>query len=205
MPMTERGRVLAVDDQPMNLDILRKILRKEYDVETACDGEECLRKLPDFRPQLVLLDIMMPGLDGYAVCRRIKEATTEEFVQVILVSAKGSTAERLQGYECQADDFLVKPFNHDELLSKVRVQFRLWEAHREVARARDELRDQNGRLESLVAERTWQVVVTRDVTVFLLAQLAESRDPETGNHLHRIRVYARILAEELRGNFSITP
>jgi DNA-binding response OmpR family regulator len=82
---------------------------------------------------LVLLDIMMPGMDGYEVCRRIKSAAIGEFVQVILVSGKGSTAERVKGYEAQADDYVVKPFDHEELLSKVRVQFRLWHAQRQLA------------------------------------------------------------------------
>ena len=123
--MTAKGRILIVDDIPTNVDILRRILRKDYDLETAASGEECLAKLPAFKPQLVLLDIMMPGIDGYETCRRIKSSDLGPFIQVILVSGKGSAAERLQGYEAQADDYIVKPFNHEELLSKVRVHFRL--------------------------------------------------------------------------------
>lgn len=123
--MNERGRILIVDDNAMNRDILCRILRKDYDLETAEDGQQCLSRLPEFHPQLVLLDIMMPGIDGYEVCRRIKSGEENSGVQVILVSGKGSTAERLRGYEAQADDYIVKPFDHDELRSKVRVQFRL--------------------------------------------------------------------------------
>ena len=70
--MDPKGRILIVDDNATNVDILRRILRKEYDLETAANGEECLAKIPAFKPQLVLLDIMMPGIDGYETCRRIK-------------------------------------------------------------------------------------------------------------------------------------
>jgi DNA-binding response OmpR family regulator len=151
---TPRGRVLLVDDNQMNVDILHKILRKEYDVATANSGERGLELCREFRPQLVLLDIMMPGLNGYEVCRRIKSEAGDQFVQVILVSGKGSTEERLQGYQAQADDYLVKPFDHGELLSKVRVQFRLWEAQRGLREAKQKLEQHAGNLERLVAERT---------------------------------------------------
>ena len=193
----ERGRVLVVDDHPMNRDILRKILHAEYDVKTAADGEECIRSVAEFRPHLVLLDIMMPGIDGYEVCRRIKSDTAGTFVQVILVSGKGSAAERLQGYEAMADDYLVKPFNHDELRSKVRVQFRLWEAQKALHDAKSQLQLYANELERKVLLRTRQVIATQEMTVFALAELADSRDPETGEHLQRMRHYSQTIAEEL--------
>jgi DNA-binding response OmpR family regulator len=120
----QRGRVLIVDDNAMNVDVLRRILRKEFELETAASGRECLAKLPVFHPHLILLDIMMPGLDGYETCRRIKSSVTGDSVQVILVSGKGTAADRVRGYEAQADDYVVKPFDHDELLCKVRAFFR---------------------------------------------------------------------------------
>ena len=123
--MEQHGRVLIVDDNAMNVDVLRRILRKEYELDTAANGDECLTKLSAFKPQLVLLDIMMPGMDGYETCRRIKSDPLGESVQVILVSGKGTTADRVHGYEALADDYVVKPFDHDELLSKVQAHFRL--------------------------------------------------------------------------------
>jgi putative two-component system response regulator len=196
-PEVQRGKILIVDDNPTNLDILGRLLRKDFELETAANGEQCLAKIGDFRPQLVLLDIMMPGIDGYETCRRIKSSVIGSLVQVILVSGKGSPAERVQGYEAQADDYIVKPFDHEELRSKVRVQFRLSEAQRQLTLARDQLEIYAGELEQLVAHRTKQVMATQDMAVFALAQMADSRDPETGEHLQRMRRYAQMLAEEL--------
>lgn len=195
--MEKRGRILVVDDNAMNLDILCRILRKDYELATAENGQECLTKVAEFQPQLVLLDIMMPGMDGYEACHRIKSAAIGEFVQVILVSGKGSPAERLKGYEANADDYIVKPFNHDEMVSKVRVQFRLARAHQELAATKDQLEIYANELERLVAMRTKQLVATQDLAVFTLAELADSHDPETGDHLARMRAYAQILAEQL--------
>ena len=123
--MEQRGRVLIVDDNALNVDVLRRILRKDYELETADNGDACLAKVSAFKPELVLLDIMMPGIDGYETCRRIKSGPLGNFVQVILVSGKGTTADRVHGYEALADDYVVKPFDHEELLSKVRAHFRL--------------------------------------------------------------------------------
>lgn len=120
-------RVLAVDDCLLNRRILQKLLRHGYVVQCAADGLECLQMVNEFHPHVVLLDVMMPGLDGYEVCRRLKSSAGSEFRQVILLTGRCSLAERLRGYENLCDDYLVKPFDHDELLCKVRVQFRLWE------------------------------------------------------------------------------
>ena len=195
--MDQRGRILIVDDNATNVDILRRLLRKDYELETAADGEECLAKAATFKPQLVLLDIMMPGLNGYEVCQRIKSSEIGNFVQVILVSGKGSTAERVLGYKAQADDYIVKPFDHDELLSKVRVQFRLWKAQRELTIAKDQLEIYAKELETLVSLRTNQLTATQDMVVFALAHVADSRDPETGQHLMRMRRYSQMIAQTL--------
>jgi DNA-binding response OmpR family regulator len=122
--MGQKGRILIVDDQIACTDILCRILRREYEVETAVSGKMCLMALPDFKPHLVLLDIMMPGMDGYETCRRIKFGPLGNFIQVILVSGMETTADRVRGYDALADDYVVKPFDHDELLSKVRAHFR---------------------------------------------------------------------------------
>jgi DNA-binding response OmpR family regulator len=123
--MKQQGRVLIVDDNAMNIDVLRRILRKEYELDTAAGADECLVKLSTFKPQLVLLDVMMPGMDGCETCRQIKTDPLTDSVLVILVSGKGTAADRVHGYQALADDYVVKPFDHDELLAKVRAHFRL--------------------------------------------------------------------------------
>jgi putative two-component system response regulator len=188
---------MLVDDMPANIDILQRLLRKEYDLEAASSGEECLAKIPNFRPHLVLLDIMMPGMDGYETCRRIKAGSGNDPVQVILVSGKGSTAERLRGYEAQADDYVVKPFDHDELCSKIRVHLRLLSMQQQLSVAKEQLQVYANDLEQLVQQRTQQWTSTQEMTVFALAQLADSRDPETGEHLYRMRYYAQTIATHL--------
>ena len=101
----QHGRILIVDDNATCIDVLRRILHKEFNVETARDGGECLAKLPLFKPHLVLLDIMMPGMDGYETCRRIKFGPLGDFVQVMLVSCKDLIVDRVRGYDSMADDY----------------------------------------------------------------------------------------------------
>jgi putative two-component system response regulator len=199
-PETEiamKPRILIVDDSEINLKVLDQLLNSDYELCRARSGLEALAKIRQFSPDLVVLDIMMPGLDGYETCRQIKAGPLGAFTPVILVSAKASTSERLQGYEAGADDYLVKPFDHDELLAKVRIHFRLRSAMEDLWKANGKIHQFNCELERMVSQQTTEVVATRDIAIFALAKLAESRDPETGEHLERMRNYCRILAEEL--------
>ncbi len=133
-----RGRILVVDDNARNVAILKKILGNAYRVATACDGEEALRTALRFVPDLVLLDISMPGMDGYEVCRRIRSTLALARTKIIMVSAKIMVSERLAGYEAGADDYVVKPFDDEELQAKVRVYMRLKKVE-EVDRLRSDL------------------------------------------------------------------
>jgi len=123
--MSSNHQILLVDDEPRNLRMLERILSKEYIIETARSGEEALEVIPRFRPDLILLDIMMIGIDGYETCRRIRADKRFSLVKLILVSGKAEIEERLSGYEAGADDFVVKPFDPEELRAKVRVFLRL--------------------------------------------------------------------------------
>ena len=123
--MQLKSRILAVDDNSSNLKIIEETLGDGYDLATAVNGEEALKIAPDFRPDVILLDIMMPGIDGYEVCRRIRANPILRHTQIIMVSAKAMVSERLEGYAAGADDYLTKPFEEEELLAKVRVYLRL--------------------------------------------------------------------------------
>lgn len=190
-------RILIIDDDELNRDILCELLEEDYETATAASGEEGLARMMDFGPDLVLLDIMMPGIDGYEVCRQIKSAPCGELNLVALVSGRASTKERLDGYKAGADDYIVKPFDHEELIARVNTLFRLRGTLVELTRVNAKIQIYSEKLEQLVRERSAEILESHDVTVFALAKLAESRDPETGEHLERMRSYSQILAEEL--------
>src|SRR5438128_6009709 len=123
--MRHNGKILIVDDNATNIAILEELLSDHYKLHSARSGEEALAALEEFRPDLILLDIMMPGIDGYETCRRIRANPARKNVKVIMVSAKAMVSERLKGYEAGADDYITKPFEEDELLAKVQVYLRL--------------------------------------------------------------------------------
>lgn len=124
--MPQKTKLLFVDDNPANLAILEETFLDEFDYRTAENGEEALRAASEYRPDIVLLDIMMmPGIDGYEVCRRLRAMPECEHVKVIMVSARALVAERLKAYEIGADDYVTKPFDPPELYAKVQVYRKL--------------------------------------------------------------------------------
>jgi DNA-binding response OmpR family regulator len=123
--MQGQDKVLIVDDDPFNISILQELLEDEYELAIAESGEDALIQAEKFRPDLILLDIMMPGMDGYDTCKRLRANTKLKYSKIVLVSAKAMLAERLKGYEAGADDYVTKPFDHAELLAKVKVFLRL--------------------------------------------------------------------------------
>ncbi|MGP8161812.1 MAG: response regulator transcription factor [Candidatus Dormibacteria bacterium] len=120
--MTERGRILVVDDEPSITDFIQLGLSHEgYEVATAADGRQGLRAVDDFKPDLVILDVMMPRLDGFELCQAI---AGEPRRGIIILSARDETTDRIHGLELGADDYLVKPFEFAELLARVRAVLR---------------------------------------------------------------------------------
>jgi DNA-binding response OmpR family regulator len=121
--MNRNRRILIVDDDARSVDILCRLLRDKYVLKTAATGAQCLVELMDFRPRLVLLDIMMPGISGHETCRRIKFSPLGDSVRIILVSAKETIVDHVRGSDALADDYVLKPFDHEEMRCKVRAQF----------------------------------------------------------------------------------
>ena len=169
---TSRSRILVVDDNPMNRQFLEDELTDEgFLVSTAEDGEDALQKVAAESPDMILLDVMMPKLDGYETCRRLKSDARTILTPVVMVTALTATHERIKGLEAGADDFLSKPYNRLELLTRVRSLLKL-------KRHTDELENV-------------------ETVLFTLALSVEAKDPYTNNHCDRLARLSVALGEKL--------
>jgi class 3 adenylate cyclase len=167
--------ILVVDDVEKNVRLLADVLRvKGYRTSTASSGEAALAAIRDEPPDLVLLDVMMPGLDGYAVCRAIRAEPRTAMLPVVLVTALDPTQERVKGLEAGADDFLNKPVNQPELMARVRSLLRIKAYHDEVQRQRVELEQWNRTLEQRVADGVAQLERVGRLKRFFSPALAEA-------------------------------
>ena len=122
---TPKGKILIIDDEKGSQTLLKRMLFPQYTTLEASDGESALSLLNNYPVDLILLDIMLPGLDGYEVCRRIRACTDLQFVKILMVSGRAMTHERVQGYQAGADDYITKPFEEEELLAKIQVFLKL--------------------------------------------------------------------------------
>lgn len=172
--MNDPATVLVVDDMPANRKLLADVLSHTgYAVITAVSGEEALEKIDASRPDLVLLDIVMPGIDGYEVCRRIRADSKTGILPVIMVTALEPTEERIKGLEAGADDFLTKPINQAELLARVRSLLRIKSLYDTVQTQAAELGELNTGLEKRVQEQVGQLQRLAQLKRFFAPQLAE--------------------------------
>jgi len=176
-----RPRVLIVDDAPENLRILLETLKEEFTVVAANGGERALRlAFAPPHPDCVLLDVSMPGMDGYEVCARLKADPRTAEIPVLFLTARTEEEDEARGLELGAADYLYKPFRPGLIRARIHNQV-------ELKRHRDHLED-------LVQERTRELLRVQTFTFESLANLAESRDPETGGHIRRTRLYVGTLA-----------
>jgi putative two-component system response regulator len=184
--------VLVVDDTPDNLSLMSALLKDHYKVKVANHGERGLRIAnSDTPPDLILLDIMMPDIDGYEVCRRLKAEPRTRDIPVIFLTARSEVEDETRGLELGAADYITKPISPAIVLARV-------QAHLTLKANADFLRDRSAYLEQEVAKRTLEVQAIQDVTIMAMASLAETRDNETGAHIRRTQLYVRRLAEALR-------
>jgi adenylate cyclase len=207
-------RILAVDDVPTNLEILKVRLEAQgYEVVTAADGEEALVRARELEPDLVLLDIMMPKLDGIAVLKQLKQDAAQRFVPVILVTAKADTRDIVNGLEAGGDDYLTKPFEQAALLARVRSLLRTKDLHdtvhqqaTQLKQQADELARMNQTLEQRVAEQLTEIERIGRLQRFLAPQVAEmiasSDAPESVLASHRREV--TVVFCDLRGFTAFT-
>jgi putative two-component system response regulator len=194
MEGVEKSTILVVDDTPDNLALMMDLLKDTYKVRLANSGERALKMLVGSPPpDLILLDIMMPGMDGYEVCQRLKSNPNTRDIPVVFLTAKTEVEDEKRGLEIGAVDYLTKPVSPPIVLARIKIHLAL-KAHA------DFLRDKSDFLENEVTRRTREVMAIQDVTILAMASLAETRDSDTGNHIRRTQFYVKALAEHLRNH-----
>jgi putative two-component system response regulator len=185
-----RPTVLAVDDTPANLSLLANLLKDQYRVKIANHGQKGLDLALAAPPDLILLDIMMPELDGYEVCRRLKADPRTARIPVIFLTAKTEIADEELGFAVGAVDFIHKPISPPIVAARVHT-------HLQIKQWQDFLQDQNAWLQQEVERRLSEVNHLQDASIQVMVSLAEFRDECTGNHIRRTQAYVRLLATRL--------
>ena len=186
----ERPTVLVVDDTPANLSLLSNLLKEKYRIKLANNGIKALELAASAPPDLVLLDIMMPEMDGYEVCRRLKANEATCRVPVIFLTAKTETEDEELGFSVGAVDFIHKPISPPIVAARVKT-------HLEIKAWQDFMQDQNAWLQQQVEKRLSEVNRLQDASIYVMVSLAEFRDEATGNHIRRTQEYVRLLAQAM--------
>ncbi|MDD0810107.1 two-component system response regulator [Curvibacter sp. RS43] len=195
----EKPLVLVVDDTPENLSLMSAVLKDRYKVKVASKGERALQiATTSPAPDIILLDVMMPEMDGYEVCRRLKADPRSAHIPVLFLTAKTDSESEATGFQCGGVDYIGKPISPPVVLARVAAQLQL-------KRMADFLRDKNDFLEQAVAERTRELSAIQDVTILAMSSMAETRDNETGNHILRTQRYVQCLAQKLQANPRFAP
>jgi len=182
--MTERKKVMVIDDHKININLVVEALKDKYRVSVATNGREALDLVAQNPPELILLDVMMPGMDGYQVCRKLKSDNRFTHIPVIFLTALNDEKDESFGLNLGAVDYITKPFNPRLLEQRVNTHLLLKE-HRD-------------HLEQKVQEQTRLLNLTQDVTIEIAGNLAEFRDEETGKHIKRTKYFLRLLATRIR-------
>jgi putative two-component system response regulator len=185
-----RACILVIDDTPANLSLLNQLLREHYRIKLANGPAKGLELAANSLPDLILLDIMMPEMDGYEVCKRLKANPVTAGIPVIFLTAKVGAEDEELGLALGAVDFIHKPFAPAVVLARVRthLQIRSWQVF---------LEDKSAWLQAEVERRVSEVLRLQEASVRVMVSLAEFRDECTGNHIRRTQDYVRLLAEYL--------
>lgn len=178
-----RATILVADDSPQNIELLSRVLGSEYRIKVATSGEKALQiAYSDEPPDLILLDIMMPDLSGHEVCRRIKANPDRRRIPIIFVTAMSTIEDESLGLAIGAVDYITKPISPPLVQARVRTHLALY--------------DQTRELERMVAQRTSELVATRQQIIRRLGRAAEYKDNETGNHVIRMSHVARLIGQQ---------
>jgi putative two-component system response regulator len=197
-PAQTNQKVMVVDDEKLNLKLIGAMLKRQgYEVITALDGDECLKKALEVPPDLFLLDIIMPGMNGFEVCARLKQEETLSQIPVVMVTALQDVGDRVKALNAGADDFLTKPVDHMELTARVRSLLKVKAYNDHMVNYRQEL-------ESEVKRRTLELAKAHEKlrgasleTIFRLSRAAEFKDEDTGAHIISMSRISARLAEKL--------
>ncbi len=190
MKTKENASILVVDDTPANLSLMANLLVDQYQVRVAYNGGRALELVEAALPDLILLDIMMPDMDGHEVCRRLKSNPRTERIPIIFLTAKTSMEDEEQGLMLGAVDFIHKPISPPIVLARIKTQL-------QVKAWQDFLQGQNAWLKKEVEQRLSEVNRLQESSILVMVSLAEFRDECTGNHIRRTQEYTRLLAEKL--------
>jgi len=188
---SKKSKILIVDDEEMNLKLMGAILKThDYVYETARNGIEAIEKAKEISPDLIFLDIMMPEMDGYEACKRLKNDPETYHIPIVMVTAIADRDARLEGLKAGANDFLPKPIDSTELMVRARNLLRVKEFE-------DFLKEHNKLLDAEVKKKTAQVKESFIDIVFRLTKIAEYKDEETASHIRRSGHYASLIARHL--------
>ena len=186
-----QSKILIVDDTPANLRLLTNMLRNRgYEARPVPNGRLALQAAKHDSPDLILLDINMPVIDGYEVCRQLKQDERLKGIPVIFISALNEIFDKVKAFNTGGVDYITKPFQFEEVQARLETHLKLRSLQLEVER-------HNRHLEELVQEKVREISASRMSTILALAKLAESRDDVTGKHLERVQLYCRMLASRL--------
>jgi putative two-component system response regulator len=192
----ESGTIMVVDDIPANLKLLQETLQaKGYRVLTFPSGKLALRAAAGSRPDLILLDIKMPEMNGFEVCTRLKEDAALKEIPVLFISTLTATEDKIKAFSVGGVDYVTKPFQIEEVYARTRTHLRLRKLQADLAQS-------NLDLEARVQEQVREIADSHQATIIALAKLAECRDDDTGAHVERTQAFCRILAETLREHSS---
>lgn len=187
----EMDRILVVDDEPNIQRMLRRILRRcAYDVHVASSGKEAMDKIVCSLPDLILIDLFMPGVDGFEVVSRLKKQPEFQNIPVIMITGLDTSANHVKALDLGADDFISKTAAPEEIVARVR-------SHLRIKHLNDELREYRLSLENMVALRTAQLKNASLEVILRLATASEYRDNDTGEHIRRMSHYAAAIARTM--------
>ena len=190
----DKPTILVVDDTPDNLTLVSNLLKRDYRVRVAISGEKALKiAQSENPPDLILLDVMMPVMDGYEVCQQLRNNALTAHIPIIFLTAKSEVEDERKGLSLGASDYITKPISPPILEARVKT-------HLAAKAYADFLTDKTSYLESEVARRTREISAVQDVTIQAMAALAETRDSDTGNHIRRTQGYVKALSGKLKSH-----